>query len=284
VIFGLFAGIGWGAADLWAAILGRRIGSLPTVFVAQLLGLLTLTIILIGAGLPVGLPRSDVLVLVLNGVGGGWGYVMYYRALELGPVALVVPIVAAYPAIPIALAVLLLGESLAGAAVAGVILSLVGVVLASAEPRTLRDTSRRLSGAGVPHALVATTLFGVATFIVGRYAQVHDWAAPVLYSRVGDVVVISTVAWLSRRRITVRPNGTDVLTAWAIGVVDVCALVLYAWGAQLTTVSAVAAASVTIVLIPVLGGFAVFRERPVKSQWIGVFLVSSGVVLLALGG
>ena len=50
MIFGLTAAIGWGLADFTGAVAGRRIGSLPTVMLAQLLSAGAMTVFMIQGG------------------------------------------------------------------------------------------------------------------------------------------------------------------------------------------------------------------------------------------
>src|SRR5207245_5294627 len=67
VIYGIGAALGWGLADLLAALAGRRAGSIRTAFVAQLFGVIALTLLI-----PVGHPQWSLSAwdfLVMLGVG-----------------------------------------------------------------------------------------------------------------------------------------------------------------------------------------------------------------------
>ena len=91
MIYGLAAALGWGLSDLWAAMSGRRIGSGRTVVIAQVSAALLVSAILIIAQ-----PSLDRLPqvagwLVANGFLGAAAFATLYRALQLGPIAVVSP-------------------------------------------------------------------------------------------------------------------------------------------------------------------------------------------------
>lgn len=281
MIYGLLAALGWGTADLAAALSGRRIGSLLTVGVAQVSSLATLVVVMLASAQALHSTGQQAAILFLNGGIAAGAYICLYRGLELGPVALVSPIVAAYAAITILLAVLIDGESLVGVTLAGTILTLLGAGLASADLRALRS-SRLLSG-GVPWALGAMVLFGVATFVTGHLAQDMGWASATLVSRIGNFTFVMCLVWLMRRQLPSKRRPGDLALAAGVGVADVGGLVAYTLGTQAGNISVVTAASAAFILIPVFGGLVFFHERPAPNQMAGVFTVGLGLVLLGLG-
>jgi drug/metabolite transporter (DMT)-like permease len=283
VFYGLLAALGWGTADLAAALSGRRIGSTRTAAIAQV----TSFVVLVGAGVALGEAfapgRTGTLILVANGVLAAAAYVSLYRSLELGPVALVSPIVAAYVAISILLAVVVRGETLGPLLIFGTLLTLGGAMLASTDIRRLRGGDR-LFQAGIPWAFASMALFGVATFILGYWSQRIGWFAASTLSRVGNVAGVLLFAFLVRRR---TPSAVmdlrNVSLAAVVGLADIGGVVAYAYGAQLGLISVVTAASAAFILIPVVGGLVLFGERPVPNQFVGIAGVFVGLVLLGLG-
>lgn len=283
MIYGLGAALVWGFADLFAAIVGRRIGSARTLAIAQVAGLVVVAIVSLIAH-PSEVSRSQLVGLVANGLVVTVAYITLYRGLELGPVALVSPIAAAYAAITIGLAIVFLNESLAGWVLAGAIVTLVGVALTSTDPRELA-TANPGSGdrpSGVPWGLAAMVTFGVSTFVLAQYAKDLGWLMPVLVTRCTTTAAV--LLWM----VAFRPEpGRHVsrgpaLGAILIGAVDVFGILMYARGVQLGLVTIVAAASATFPIVSVIGGVVILRERPAPSQSVGVVLVIGGLLTLAL--
>ncbi|MGE5225447.1 MAG: EamA family transporter [Planctomycetaceae bacterium] len=282
MIYGLLAALGWGSADLVAAISGRRIGALLTVAVAQVAGLVALVAVVAVGGEAFHASAGQAAILVVNGAVASGAYIALYRGLELGPVALVSPIVGAYAVVTIILAVVFAGDTLAGFALAGTALTLVGAALAASDLRSLRRGGLRLAG-GIPWAIASMLLFGVATFVTGRLAQDMGWASASLVSRIGNTSVVLLVVLLLRGRVPSPRRRSDVAIAVPVGLADIFGLIAYTAGTQRGEIAVVTAASAAFLLIPVFGGLAIFRERPAPNQLAGVVLVFVGLVALGLG-
>jgi drug/metabolite transporter (DMT)-like permease len=282
VIFGFGAALFWGVGDFGAALVGRRVGSVATVVLVQLAGVLV-----VGAVTLVVRPGwtgdgGDVAMLVANGVIVAAAYVLHYRALELGPVALVSPLTSAYAVLPIALAWLVLGEDIDVWFGVGAALATIGVVLVSADPRQFGEAAR-MRRDGVPYALAAMVLFGVATFILGVVSRHVGWLPTVAAGRL--LTVVALAPFVAVRRPSVLAAGAGVAIAGlAVGVADVLGIMSFSHGAEIAPLSLVAAVSATFPLLPFAGGLVVLHERPTLSQALGVFAVILGLVLLALGG
>ena len=282
MIFGLAAALGWGCSDLLAAIGSRRMGSRATVMVAQIVGLLCSGLLWLVTTPGWELPVRDVAILLGSGCFAGIAYFTAYRGLELGPVALVSPIASAFAAVTVLLAVVVLDESLGPILLSGVVLTIVGVVLASTDLRRFEVEAKR-HRRGLPYAFAAMVGFGVAAFASGSLAKDYGWLPPVALSRVGSVILITAVTLAMRgreregmRRISPRNLGI----AAAAGVTDIIGVVAYSRGSELGLISIVAAVSATFTLIPVAGGILLFSERPAPNQLVGLVLVIGGLATL----
>lgn len=286
MIYGLGAALGWGLADFMVALVSRRIGSFTTVLVAQAAGLVFFAILWATglAHLPAWHP--GLLVLPPIGITGALAYMAFYRGLELGPLALVTPIVSGYAAIVIALSLLVVREHVAAVALAGAGVVIVGVSLAATDVRALRSGAVR-GRSGVAFAAIAMTLFGVGAFLIGRLAKDDGWFASIFLSRIGSAITLAVVVAGRRSEPTLeRLRALRVpLIAWIalIGVLDIGGFAMFARGSELGFIAITAAASVIYPLIPVLFGVVHFRERLAANQWAGVAVVVGGLALLAVG-
>ncbi len=285
MIYGLGTALGWGLADLGAAVTGRRIGSFATVLIAQVAGFACVVLLVLGMRPSWTGTGADALLLALSGAIGAVAYFTLYRGLELGPIALVSPIASTYAVVTIALAVLLLGERLNGLEIVGAALTLVGVVLTSADPRAIG----RLGGAatpGVRWAFAASLLFGVGAFVVGRAAQRVGTLPTMAVSRTASLACLLAasvlLAWRRRREDIRHRDPRGVMMAVGVGLADIVGFLLYARGCEVGSVSITTAIAGTFTLVPVIAGIALLGERPAPSQLGGVALVVTGIVLLGL--
>jgi drug/metabolite transporter (DMT)-like permease len=287
VIYGLVAALGWGLADFLTAILARRIGAFVALLISQVTGTVVLAFALPVAG-TIGRPSAGaVAAMVAMGALSAAAYFGLFRGLELGPVALVSPIVAADTAVAIALAVAFLGESLRAGPWVGIGVTMVGVVFASTDARAawgaIRGRRTATAKTGIPLGLMAMVIFGVGLAVTGGYAQRLGWFLPSIVTRLGTLGALAvTTAGPKRDVLRVRPSRRDLGLGIVIGVVDIVGFAAFSRGSELGLVTVVSAASAAFPLVPVVGGVLLFRERPVWLQWLGVALVVGGLLLLGV--
>jgi drug/metabolite transporter (DMT)-like permease len=288
VIFGLGAALGWGLSDLWAAISGRRIGSGRTVVIAQVAAAIAVSLLVL-------LVRPDLSRLpevapwlVPNAFLAAAAFATLYKGLQLGPIAVVSPVLATYAVIPVLLAMALLGETLGPWQAVGAVVTIAGAVLTSTDLRALRaGTSTK--PAGLSWAIASTLMFGVATYVMGWSAKTAGvlpslWLGKLTMSAVflGSAAVLVARRRARRDAGPARVTGSALRLAVAVGLVELVGTISYAWGAEVGLLSIVTVASATYPLIPVIGGVALLHERPAPTQYLGVAMVIGGLLLLGL--
>jgi drug/metabolite transporter (DMT)-like permease len=283
VIFGLLAAVGWGLADFFAAIAGRRIGAIVTVVAGQLLSVVFITVVLVVTGRGIASLGSVIGLVVANGIVTAVAYASHYRALELGPVAVVSPIGAAYAVVAVALAVVVLGERPASLVYVGVMVTVLGSVLVSTDVAAVRAGVHERPP-GLPLGIVAAVGFGVAAFLLGWVVQRTDWVVGLWASRVAQVVCYGPLVVARRsdfRRLrTLAPIGVGL--ALLAGASDILGVTTYSLGAERGYLTIVLAASAVFPLIPVVLSHVVLKEeRLAANQYVGMGMVMLGLLLLA---
>jgi len=281
VLFGLGAAITWGCADYVAASAGRRVGSVRVVLGFHVVATIILALLVVASGSLHGLTAADLPFFVLVGALGWGSYFCFYRALAIGPISILSPIVSGYAAVTVVLAVIFLDERLGGAETVAVVVSFTGVVLASSALRRV-FTIERIDAHGLLFALAAMVLLGA--FVLGVSVQVDEfgWLLPVFLARLfSTLLVVLTAVRGGRWRFPEHPPrivGAIVLLA----LLDTAGYVSFNLGTERDDTAVVAAASAPYAVIPVVAGVLFFHERPTPVQWAGVGLVIAGLVLLGL--
>jgi uncharacterized membrane protein len=282
VIFGLTAAIGWGLADFTGAVAGRRIGSLPTVMLAQLLSAGAMTVFMIQGGHSAAVLTPFVAFVVMNGLASGGAYLSHYRALQLGPVAVVSPIGATYAVVGVALAVVVLGERPGPAAIVGGVITVLGVMLTSTDLAKLR-AGTHTRAPGLPWAIVSAVLFGIGGFFLGYFAQEVGWVPGLWASRCAQVAMFAVISLVRRREFGQVGWNAGLLMALGSGAADLLGVVSYSIGASRGLLSVVLIASAIFPLIAVALSIGVLHERPVANQYVGIGLVVTGLLVLGIG-
>lgn len=281
VLFGLGAAVTWGCADYVAASAGRRIGSARVVLGFHVVATVLLALLVLGSGSLADVSAADLAFFVLVGAIGWGSYACFYRALEIGPISVLSPIVSGYAIVTLLLAIILLDERLGGRAAVAVIVSVTGIVLASSGLRNILSIER-VDAHGLLFALAAMILLGAFVLGVSVKADEIGWLAPVFLARLfSTVFVAGTMIRGGRWRLTDRSPrvvGAIVLLA----VLDTAGYVLFNLGTERDDTAIVAASSSPYAVIPVVAGVLFFHERPTPTEWAGVGLVIAGLVLLGL--
>jgi uncharacterized membrane protein len=282
VIYGLSAALGWGLADFFGAFAGRRIGSVAAVMSGQVLSAGFMTGVLLVSGESLAPLGPDFWLVVLNGAFAAFAYVTHYRALELGPVAVVSPIGAGYAVVGVGLSILVAGDRPSGVALTGAAIAIVGVALVSTDLRKLREGIAN-HVPGLWWAIAAAIGFGVAGFLLGWISQRAGWVAGLWASRVSQVAFYLPLLIVFRRQLAALRPGAGLWIALLAGVADVVGVVSFSIGSTHGLISIVIAASAVFPLIAVVLSIAVFKERIVANQVAGIVLVVGGLLLLGLG-
>jgi drug/metabolite transporter (DMT)-like permease len=284
VLYGLVAAFGWGLADFFGAVVGRRIGSLATVLVAQASSAILVTVVLLGGNHDVGAAAPYAGWIVLNGIVSAAAYSSHYRALELGPVAVVSPIGACYALVGVVLSMVILGERPSALTLLGGLATVLGVMLTSTDLRALRAGTHGMP-AGLPWAVVAAVTFGIGGFLLAYLAKELGWVTGLWSSRVAQLGGFVALAAFAGRDVPATLRSTPVLIAGAIGVglADLIGVVSYSIGNETEQASILFVSSAVFPLLAVTLSVAFLRERPVPNQYVGVGLTVLGLSLLGMG-
>ena len=278
--FGLLAALGWGASDFAAALITRRIGGLPTVFWVHVGSVVLSTAYLPFAGDIGSISATQWTEMAGISVLAFGTYIFFYRALQIGPIAIVTPIIGANAVVVILLAVALTGERLSGLQLAAMPAVIGGVALVSVDLRNLRS-SRELVGQGVLFGIVAMVCLGSWQYLVGLASRELGWFLPVYLTRIMTLTLVAP-ALVVTRRAPWRSLGPKLLAgAVFVAALETLGLFAFARGAEVGVISIVAASATIYPVLPMLGGLLLFRERIAPNQWVGLAAAMGGLVLLA---
>ncbi len=276
---GFGAALTWGLVDVIVAVLARRVNPLVITLAVHGSGLCVLAVLAVALR-----ETADVTavhwagVLLLSPV-AGLTYLTFYKALGLGPIAIVSPIASANGVLVVVLAVVVLGDPLSAPQAAGATVVLVGASLAAIEGS---ERGRGATGPGGPRlAAIASAAFG--GYLFGLILLVEDlgWLLPILLTRAGGVAVLAGL--LARRREPVRLDRRVLVLAFAAGILEIAGYLMFNRGADVGEAATTAAAAAAYPLVPSLYGLLVLNERLARHQLAGVAGVFAGMVLLSLG-
>jgi drug/metabolite transporter (DMT)-like permease len=282
ILLGLTAALSWGLADYFAAMASRRTGSFRVVLGFHLAAMVLLVALLLVTGEGFSdVSGGDLGWLAFVGVLGGLSYLAFYRALAIGPISIVSPIVSAYAAVTVVCAVLIGGERLAAGETAAIVVVIVGVLLASSDLAQMRHLER-IALLGILLALVTAVVIGAFVYGVAYFSAEYGWLVPIVLAR-GFSTLFLVLASLRGGDWRFSDRSPRLLATIAlIAVVDTLGYVAFNFGVRHADTTVVATAAAPYAVVPIVAGVVLLYERPRTTQWAGIGLVIAGLILLGL--
>lgn len=276
VLLALLSSLLWGVADFLGGTASRRLPAFAVVGWAQLVGLVAAAVVCVAVG---AFGVADLQAAgpwaVAAGLAGLGALVCFYAALASGRMGVVAPITALGVVVPV-IAGVLDGERPGALQALGLVVAIIGVVLASGPELEGRAGSRPLG-----LALLAAVGFG---FVLTFVAEGSATSVPLtlLVMRVTTVGVVVVVALAARSVGGVRSGDLPLLAT--IGIGEVAANLTFAIASTWGLLSLVAVAGSLYPVVTVLLARFVLHERLVRIQYVGVVAAMLGVALIAAGG
>jgi drug/metabolite transporter (DMT)-like permease len=282
-LLALLASLSWGTADFWAGLESRKTTVWTAALVGQGVAALALVVMLLVRA-PETPPAAALIPAALGGVAGAAGALLQYRALAVLDMSVASPIVAGAALVPV-LWGLVRGEQPNPPQIAGVVMTLVGIVVISRGPSHNEGDAgggqpRRADRAGVLVAIGSAVTLGL--FLV---ALDYGHAAGPLWT----ATVARTVAWIALAlaaavaRPVVRPRGRALPILIGVGLLIATANISFASATTMGYLSIVAVLGWLNPAVTIVWARAVLRERLRPLQIAAAVLVFAGIVCITLG-
>lgn len=284
VIMGLVAALCWGITDYLVSVNGRSLGVQRSVFYSQLIGFIILSSFMVLSSSSLYLMREAELTMVLICAFAAiltlLGAICLTKALSQGRTSVVAPLITSYGIVTTILA-WLGGELLTGYQVLGIAICIFGVWLVGVGHNKIVTVDNKNERRAIFYALLAAGLYGCSFWVQGKYALKAVGPVNMLWLSYFLGVVFLLFAFRKGRgfyRIDLKACGT----LSAASIFNLAGFAAFALGALEGSV-----AIVTVISTLSGGGAAVFgyifyKERLVILQFLGVFLVLLGAVVLHL--
>jgi drug/metabolite transporter (DMT)-like permease len=282
IVLGLTAALSWGLADYFAAVASRRAGSFRVVLGFHLVAVALLALLVFGTGETLAdVGGEDLAWFVLLGFLGALSYLCFYRALEIGPISIVSPIVSAYAAATVVCAVVIGGERLGAGETAAILVVLLGVLFASSDLAQFRGRER-VALLGILLALVTAVAIGAFVYGIAYFSSTYGWLVPIFLARGFATLFLLAVSLRGGEWRFPDRSPRLLATISLIAVVDTLGYVAFNFGVRHADTSVVATAAAPYSVVPIVLGVMLLHERPRWAHWAGIGLVIGGLILLGL--
>ena len=287
ILLGLLTALTWGGADFMARFVTHRIGTLRAMLCMQLSGLFLLTIFLPLLGgwghLADGSGWRPWAWGILAGAINACGTLSLYRSFEIGKMAVVAPVSASYPALTLLLS-WLTGEQLTLVRIAGIILTLLGVVVVAGgekAPESSDSEPVRKNGRGIGWAVMAAIAFGFLFWLLGIRVVPRVGATQTVWLiRLTSSILAAAILFFGKQPMSL-PRGNLRWMVLGMGAMDTGAFVLSNRGMQMEQVAVISVLGSLYGAVTV-GLAAIFlREGVSHAQWFGIAMIFLGIYLIS---
>jgi drug/metabolite transporter (DMT)-like permease len=252
--------------------LTKRLPTFAVTVVSQAAGF---TVLLVAVGVRGSIDWHSFALGTLAGLGGGAGLAAFYRALSLGTMSVVSPLVACGAVVPFTIAIAR-GERPSSPALVGAAIALAGAVLASVEERRAASPER---GQAIVLAVVAAVALGLFVYFLGLGSREGDALSTLVGARVGSLGLLVAAAVATRA--TLRLPRSAVWAVAAVGLADVSANALFAFASGHGLLSLVSVLGSLYPVVTVLLAHVLLGERLTRAQRVGIALALGGVAAIA---
>lgn len=273
VLLSLLASLTWGTADFLGGTATRRLPVGAVVAVSQVFALVGVLVVALATG-AYHADTGYVGWALVAAVCGVIGLSAFYSALATGTMGVVAPIAATGVVVPVVVG-LAEGDRPSALQAVGVVVAVVGVVLASG-PEARSGGGRR----PLLLAALAAVGFGAVIVCVAKGAR-YDTTMTLLVMRTASVVLLVGVGLTGRVRM--KAGARDLPLLAAVGAGDVGANAMFALASTQGLLSVVAVLSSLYPAVTVLLARLVHGERMNRTQDLGVVAAIAGVALIAGG-
>ncbi len=279
IFFALAAMVSWGLGDFLTQRTTRVVGSAKTLFFTGLVGFLALS--------PFVLPSlSDITINTFILLSALSLVVMIatafdFEALRTGKIAVVEPIVGLEMPMAIGVSLAIVGEAISSQFILIISLVIIGTIL-TVFKGWHHAKSINVLEKGVLLALIAAVGTALTTVLVGVSSQATTPLVAIWFSH-GALMIVGGIAVqmksglhtifgdIKRHPVTIGFQTTADNAAW----------ILFAFSTTLLPISIAAAISGGYVAMAVALGLFINKERIKKHQYLGIVMVSIGIILLS---
>jgi drug/metabolite transporter (DMT)-like permease len=277
-LLALSASLLWGTSDFLGGLQSRRTTIWTVALVSQSAALVTVLIVLV-ARAPAAPHAMDLVAPVIAGLALTVTALAEYRAMSLAPISVVAPIFAGAAVFP-ALWGIAHGDRPGGIQLAGMVLTITGIVLMSRPESGAREKGRPVTRNGVLLAVLAAFTVGVALIAYDYGGNVDPyWTVGV--ARLSALLLLVVVLAVRRPGLQVRRKTLPAMVL--VGVLLAAANVLFTAATTIGLLSVVAVLGMLGPGVTVVWAQALLHERLRPVQWLAAALVLAGVLCLALG-
>ena len=283
VLFAIGALFAWGAGDFLIQKSTRQIGVMRTLFYNGVFGVLILTPFIWDDILSALSHPNELRLLFTSGSIMFLAAILMFEAYRLGKLAIVEPIFGVELPLTVLLGVFLAHERLSFLQASLILVIFIGILLAITSHHSKLQYHRRIFEKGVPVAILGMLAMALTNYFVGRASQESSAVLTIWFVNVVDVI-LAFIYMATRTKIKGLVNDLIKYPAVVIsqGIVDNIAWLFFALAMTLIPISIAVTISESYIILSVILGIFINKEKLRPHQLAGLPLAILGVIILSV--
>jgi drug/metabolite transporter (DMT)-like permease len=288
VTFGLLAAVAWGISDFLIGKSSKAVGAIKGALLVNIAGAFAYALVfLLFLRENATFTREGVLYVITGGMFFGLAQATFFKAMHLGPVGLVSSISSVYPLITLLVSVAFFSAQLSAQQIAGIVLVVGGVAVASgiANPKFLHQRV----GNGPLLALIPVLGWGVGWALIAQAVEQMSWESVLLIELCMTMATLAILAPLVKgsERITAQGMRAGWLmpVIWGAAIIQTLGMLAVYLGIDQVPNGAAIVVALSA-CYPALTIFLALRHLNEKISLvplIGGLVGVAGIVILSLG-
>lgn len=282
IAFAFVAMLCWGFGDFFIQKSTRKLGDIETLFFVTLIGVIILLPFVI-TRLPefLNFSNTQVVVLGIAAITILLASILDFEALKLGKLSIVEPTFSLEIPTAAFLAFFILGETISFNQIVLIVILVASLGLVSYRGGTI--STRILLEKGFWYALATALVMGGSNFFIGVGGRVTD---PIMVNFVVDVFMMTVTGLMlvARGRFmnTFKDFRKNMSIALTMGIADKVAWVAFTFSMVLAPIAVAVALSESYIIVAVIFGLFVNREKIKRHQFLGLFFAIAAAIILAV--
>ena len=279
--FGAAAMLGIGLGDVALASASKKYGSIKTTFLFYLMIIVIAIIPAIFLFSFNNINLYSILLVLITGVISLTAFVFYLKGFEVGNVSIVASIANGWSVVTVILSIIFLNEHLNLLNILEILLIIVGVVLVSFKYNDIRKLKLNKIGKGVNYALITMVGWGLYFFLDAILVLRIGWFDAAFLLNLITLVLIFGYGYAKNTKLmSFGKGGYVVILLGALA--NFIGLISYNFGVTFNFAAIVAPIASVAVMLPVLFGILFLKERPEKTQLLGMALIILSIIALSV--
>jgi len=282
IVLAFAAMLCWGFGDFFIQKSTRKVGDIEALFLITLIGAIIMLPFVL-TRLPQLLQASSLQIMVLGlaCVVILVAAILDFEALKVGKLSIVEPTWSLEIPMSALFAFFILGETINLNQIVLIVILIIGLGLVSF--RGGKISKKILLERGFWFAFAGALVMGGANFFMGWGARVTD---PIVVNFVTDffIMVVTGLILVSRGRLfnTFRDFNKNLAVILPMSIADKAAWVAFTFSMVLAPIAVAVALSESYIIIAVIFGIFINKEKLKKHQWYGLVLAIATAIILAM--